>query len=605
MQAGDWAQARASAAADPDPVAAELVQYLRILNAVDGAERPSAVEVATFIDKHPGWPGQALLGRRLADAIADAPDLRDVLALCASHPPDAPAALARCAEAQGWAGNTDLASASAKAAWTGGLVQGEDDFLARWGAVLTQEDQWRRFERLVGNDEAAGRQLARLGPLHRVAAQARLAFRHDDPGALTALAFVAPALRNDPALLLDEARSLRRTQAVAAALALWQGAGFAAETRSAPAARQAFWAERDILARKELAQGDAAAALALADDQALQAEQAVDARFLAGWILLRRLHDPARAAFRFADLAASSHSAITLARAHYWLARAAAAQGAPRLAAEEYAKAAAWPTTFYGQQAEAALGQDSAAQIAALRDPALDPERERAIAGQELARAASKLVEWGDGRRARSFVLRLAQDDPSAENFTACAALALHLGLPETAVAIARLAGHDGVVLPRRGWPSPFEPPAGEAGPDLALGVMRQESSFDPQIVSPVGAIGLMQMMPRTALQMSREDGAGPPPDLRDPQTNMRLGTRTLDALLHQFGGVVPYALAAYDAGPRRVRDWIAVNGDISGKDQEAVIDWIELIPFNETRNYVQRVMENAAIYHARRTAER
>ena len=179
------------------------------------------------------------------------------------------------------------------------------------------------------------------------------------------------------------------------------------------------------------------------------------------------------------------------------------------------------------------------------------------------------------------------------------ATLANGLGLPDLAVAIARRAGRDGAMLPEAGWPAPYTPPAGME-PAIVLALMRQESSFDEQIVSPAGARGLMQLMPATAIAVARK--LGDTPELAaltsSPDTNMRLGTAYLRGLQDQFGAL-PLALAAYNAGPRRVQDWVTANGDPRTGDI-SMVDWIELIPFNETRNYVQRVLENVAIYRAR-----
>lgn len=601
MRAGQWDVAASLAATEQDPVAPIVVEYLRILNALDGPERPGTAEIASFIAWHPSWPDQALLARRLGEAVADEPDLRVVRGLCASHPQPAPAALARCAEAQGWAGETVKSEASARSAWVSGLAGEaiEADFVARWGGALTRDDDWARFQKIAGDDEAARRQLARLDAPHRRAAEARLAFRHDDPNALAILAAVPESLRGDPALLLDQAKSLRRGRAYEAAAALWTGAGDAAERALPPAAKPPFRAEREMLARKLLAAGDPATALTLADDHELPPEQEGDSLFLAGWILLRRLHNAAGASDRFGALAKSSHAAITQGRAHYWLGRAAEAQGAAVLAASEYRLAAAWPATFYGQAAVAALGEDAAPLIVALRDPATTETQVQALSASELGRAARVLTGWGDVPRARAFVLRLGQLAVSKQDFAAAAALASRFGFADTQVQIARLAGRAGIVLASSGWPQPVSPPPGIVDADLALGLMRQESSFDADIVSPAGAHGLMQLMPQTAASLAKQAGEAAP-DLADTGTNMRLGTRYLASLLQSFDGSLPEAIAAYNAGPHRVRDWIAANGPAAGADRDAELDWIELIPFDETRNYVQRVLENTAIYRAR-----
>jgi soluble lytic murein transglycosylase len=190
----------------------------------------------------------------------------------------------------------------------------------------------------------------------------------------------------------------------------------------------------------------------------------------------------------------------------------------------------------------------------------------------------------------------LVQPPADAAARSLVAQAALREGLPDVAVQTARLAGRDGEVLPQSGWPIPVQPPAGAAPPGLVLGVMRQESSFDAKIVSNAGAHGLMQLMQATAGQLAKANHVADGP-LSDPDVNMRLGVLYLDELLARYGGVVPYAVAAYNAGPHRVQGWI---DDGVVLDSDAMIDWIEMIPFTETRNYVQRVLENAVVYSAK-----
>ena len=301
----------------------------------------------------------------------------------------------------------------------------------------------------------------------------------------------------------------------------------------------------------------------------------------------------------FRALAAASKSAITQGRAHFWLARSLAAQGDAAGAQAEYA-AAAWPSTYYGQLAALALGETPAARIAATADPPADPQRALAFAGRELTRAAAWLVSWGEPNRAQSFLLRLDDMTPDPADHTLLARLASGFGLPETAIALARRAGRDGITLLQTGWPAAADIPA-DAGidPALALAVIRQESSFDSATISPAGARGLMQLMPGTALPLAHRLGLRVSvADLTaDPHANIRLGAAYLREMLDRFGGNVVLAVAAYNAGPMRVQEWLATNGE----PRSETIDWIELIPFNETRNYVQRVIENLVIYRAQR----
>jgi soluble lytic murein transglycosylase len=587
LRAQDWAAADTLALQDGDPaLATRLVQFIRLLK----PGQATASEIADFLKAHPAWPDADVLHKRLGEGVVSDPDDASVLPVCeAQHV--GPEPLARCASAFATAGHETQASAAARSAWVGGLTAPDHaDFLARWGKILTPQDEWRRFENLANGDAAAAsRQVARLDEAHRLAALARLAWKHDDADALASLAQVPESLRSDPALVLENARSLRRTGALAAALALWRGAGVAAEAAVPAEARGPFWAERDSLARKLLAQGSDADASFLADDTSLHGDQALDSLFLTGWIGLRRTHDPAAAEAHFATLAKLSHSAITQGRAHYWLARALEDMGKAAEAHAEYALAAAWPTSFYGQQAALALG-DEAVRLRDIHDPAWTPAQATDFSNGELARASHMLVGWGDGMRAKDFLLRLAEQMPDAAARGWAAHLALELHMPEVAVQIARIAGRSGVMLPDAGWPVPVPVPPANAA--LVLGIMRQESNFDAAVVSPAGAQGLMQVMPTTARSVSA-GGA----DLFDPAANTRIGTAYLQRLLGAFPEPAE-AVAAYNAGPNRVRAWLAALDP--GTDATNLIDWIELIPFNETRNYVQRVLEAQAIYAAK-----
>jgi len=244
-------------------------------------------------------------------------------------------------------------------------------------------------------------------------------------------------------------------------------------------------------------------------------------------------------------------------------------------------------------------------RLVALRDPAWTPDEALAFSGGELARAAELLVAWGEARRARAFLLRLGELAPDARTRSLVAALALRLAEPDVAVAAARLAGRAGSMLPHDGWPVDVPGDVGEDGASgvergVVLGFARQESSFDPDAVSPSGARGLMQLMPATAQEVAHRLGlaASTAALTADPALNVRLGSAYLAGLLGRTGGVLPYAAAAYNAGPTRLREWLAAGDPAAGGGD--MIDWIEMIPAGETRNYVQRVIENVVDYRVR-----
>ncbi|GBQ31858.1 lytic transglycosylase [Gluconacetobacter sacchari DSM 12717] len=612
---------RPAAARDPAPaaVAARVEAYLHLLSPEGGG----IDDYLTFLDQQPAWPRRAAMLARVQGLMALVPpDDGGLARACAKLTLTASPALLACA---GSASPPGGLAARARQAWIAGIDRATDEapFLAVFGGALTEDDQWRRFNRqeLDGHVDAARRQAGRLPPARKTLAFARLALRTARPDSgpgpgLSALATVPPALAGDPVLVLDRLRWLRRTGQIDQAAALWPQAGMAAERRLP---LPAFWSERDALAHEMLLAGRDQGALALAATTADMTPAARnDADFLAGWILLRRLHDPKRAAGRFRPLC-SSPSLITLSRGLYWTGRALEEEGDISGAHAEWQRAAALPGTFYGQMALSRLDGDVAspllfpersgalirARLGAMAPPAWNDAETARFEASDLVQAARLLAARGDLTHARDFVLMQDSRGGSAAGHALAAVLALRLGIPDVAVTITRRAGRDGIALLPLGWPTPF--PTGEDGlpPGFVMAVIRQESSFDPAIVSPAGAYGLMQLLPAAARDVSRWAGLATGTltgaSLTDPALNMRIGTAYLSRLMRKFDGTIPYVLAAYNAGPHRTDQWLASVGDPAHADPTptAMLDWIESIPFAETRSYIQRVEENLAIYQA------
>ncbi len=408
---------------------------------------------------------------------------------------------------------------------------------------------------------------------------------------------------------LGQVQSLHAQGEDTQAAALWAAQGAAAAAAADASARLQFWPAQDQLARALLAAGDAkdAYAVVIAVNPPISGAtargQIADRDFFAGFLLLRFLHEPGEAATWFNDLQTSSTAVITQARAFYWLAR--CETGAA--AAQNYARAAAYSDTYYGQLSSMALGESPAtlaARIRGAREPAFTAGDALSFALMELPRAAALLVQMNDLDDAQIFLNRLGQIAGTNQIRELAAKLALGLGLPQSAVAIARTAGIAGQMLIREGWPAPVSPPGG-VEPAVALGIMRQESSFDPTAISNAGARGLMQLMPATARKTARQNAIPYDGNLFDAGENMALGTAYISGLIEDFGNCLPLAIAAYNAGPTNVANWLAENGDPEMKNGAGganIIDWIEEIPFSETRNYVQRVTESIVIYRAFQT---
>ncbi len=589
-----WSEATALAAQNPDPLVAKLVTYYRVM-------APGAAtfdEIVQFQKESPDWPLQYSLNRRRDEALAGLADDNEASADCDKFPPSLPGAVLRCAVAEAHLGRMADATRRANLAWAGGDKFNELQFLQQFGAVLTPQSELRRFERLAASDlSAAARQLLRLDPADRPRANALLALRRDTPNALNLMAALTDAQRQDPALVLEQARYLRRANRDDDALAYWISTGFAVEAHSTQHA--AFWDERNRMARRRLQQGDNDGAYALAADS-FQApvESAVDAAFLAGFIALRKLNQPDIALSHFRRLASLSKSAITQARAHYWIAR---ALGGGVTGKAEFELAAAYPNTFYGQLALIELGRDPVSVIRAMPMDAPDPQRVMELAHREVGHAAAILISWGENHRAIPFLFRLDDIMPDTEDRKLVGRLAIGLGAPDIAISLARKAGRDGVVELDTGWPAPVViPPDIGLDPALALGIIRQESSFDGNTTSPVGARGLMQLMPDTARQVGKQLGARVNIGelTTNPALNIQLGATYLKGLMDQFDNTTPYAVAGYNAGPGRVHEWLGTYGDPRTGAVD-VLDWIEQIPFGETRNYVERVIENEVVYAA------
>ena len=593
-----WAEADAAAQA-ADPLIRKLVAWMRLQSRGSGATAP---EIVAFALANPGWPAQEALARRAEEALAADPN--DTLAAdyFAARAPRTLDGYQRLADALARAGRGEEAAKIIRIGWQEAPADAlaEPIYLDRNAASLTPEHHWRRFDRLaLAREAAAGRTLAYLDPARQGIAAARLAYAADQADA--DLPALATAAASDAALAFERARWLRRRDRDAEAAACW-----ATSPAPSPEVARAAWPERQLLARKLIRLGDARAGYAVASRHGLEVpgEPRQEAEFLAGFIALRRLEDAASAERHFTLLAEGSRSAITRARALYWQGRALAARGDAAAARQRYAAAAEYPVTFYGQLGALAIGEDGAAlsaRIARTPVPAASPGLASAFAGKELARLVLALADIGETRRARTFLLRLEETAAEPAEQVLAAQLATRIGRPDHAVWIARRAGASGLMLLADGWPTPYPAPADGPEPALTFAITRQESNFDPEAVSSANARGLMQLLPSTAQLVARRLSVPYAVGMltANPVLNMRLGAGYLSQLLDRFAGTLPFAIAGYNAGPGRIDEWVGTFGD-PRSGSISMLDWMELIPFGETRNYVQRVIENMAVYRTR-----
>lgn len=588
---GDWAKAYSEAAQSGDKPASAVVRWLDFTRSNPVVR---FADVAAFMDSHPDWPSQKILRRRAEAALAGESD--DTAGQWfAQHAPVSGPGKLRAAQILLDRGKAEAGAAALRAAWVEGDFTAADEhgLLARFSALLRPEDQQRRLDRLLwdGDDEAARRMLPLVSGDYRSLAEARLAVAAGAAAAGNLVARVPAALRNDPGLALGEAQWWRKRNNFEAAAQLLLA------HPDNPVRPELWWKERLLVARQLLAAGNPERAYQLVQRQAADAgETACDAAFLSGYIALRFRHEPALAFDDFIHIVHHAASPYAKSRAAYWAARAAAAAGKADLATKWYAAGADNVATFYGQLAAHELGKDAPPHPVPEPRPT-DAERARFDA-EPLVAAAELFLAAGDMHHAAIFMMADAEKATTPLEFAMLASLAETHGRIDLAIAVAKRAVAAGLPLMVHGYPVTALPSGGTAERALLLAIVRQESAFAPAAMSPVGARGLMQLMPATAKLVAGKLQL--PFSLvrlsSDGLYNVTLGRSYIEKLLDEFGGSYPLAIAAYNAGPGRVREWLHDFGDPRGQDI-GMVDWIEMIPFNETRAYVQRVLENLQIY--------
>lgn len=595
---GDWDTAQMRAYEASSPVVGKVVFWLK-------ATSPDTVlsfpELADFIAANPDWPSQTALRKRAEEMLGEGYDPQVLIAWFERFPPLTTNGRIRLAAAMASVGRDDDRRRLIRQAWIeGGFSEAEEqEFLAGNGAVLTADDHARRLDRLLwdGGTTAAQRMLSRVDGSARAVAEARLRIRSGKGSTESALANVPLEMRSDPGLVFDQVHWYRKN-------------GYASLARStlAEAGKDSvqtdrFWDERAALAREALDQGDYAGAYRVVAAHGLtDGSDLAEAEWQAGWIALRHLGDPETAARHFETLEASSGMPISKARGAYWAARAREAAGRSGEAGVWYGRSALYPTTFYGQLGAAAAAPGAPLPLPA--DPQPSAAEREAFERHELKAAADILIAAGRYDLLRPFLLRLADAQPSAAGKQLAADYAQRSGHLDLGVAVAKQAVREGHTLISGGYPT-LDTATVEVAPNvetpLVLAIVRQESQFNTQAISPAGARGLMQLMPGTARQVAAQLNIPYSADnlTGDSLYNLQLGQAYIGRLLDSFGGSYVMSLAAYNAGPGRVRQWLRDNGDPRG-DVAAAIDWIERIPFSETRNYVQRTIEGLHVYRSR-----
>jgi soluble lytic murein transglycosylase len=598
LSAGDLAGARLYRAKLPDDTLDRHVLSWAI--ALSGNPEVSSSEIAAARRVLAHWPGdEALEANRERALYREKPDPQTAIRDLGGRTPATAQGIKLLVRAYLATGDDDKARAVLAPFWRTQRLEASDEtsIMKEFGTLIPTADHRYRMERMFYGERV--KSAMRVAPLAQTQelADAWAAVLRNDRTAGKLLDAVPGAQRSAGYAYL-KAKYLRRKKD-------FKGAAHAMLEAPTDAAAFAdpdeWWVERRVLARELVDRGDIRTAYELvAAHSGGKIGSIVDAEFHAGWYALRGLNDPELAAPHFASMAKVADGPIGMSRAYYWLGRTAEASGSGDAIAY-YKQAARYGTAFYGQLAAARLGL----QTISIDDPSPDEADLKNFGSREAVRAIRRLEQAGYEARADILYRTLAEQLHSPGELALLAALAEARGDHFLALRVGKIAGNRGLAIGALSHPVGAIPTSADisgTGKALAYAVARQESEFKVGAVSGAGALGLLQLLPGTARDMAKKNGL---PYARERLTtdagyNATLGSAFLSDQLGRFDGSYVLTFVAYNAGPRRAQQWVKKYGDPRGKTVEQVIDWIERIPFTETRGYVQRVMENYQVYKMR-----
>lgn len=590
---GNWRNAHRQAAKIRNRLPAKVLRWLELSQR---GNRRSFGSISAFVFDNNDWPRRGTLRRRAEEALDAGVPPRKVLQWFDTYPPLTTDGKTRLIEAVIADGQKEKARKLIRETWIGanfGRAQ-ERKFRKRYRKYLTKADHTARLDRLLwdGQTTRARRMIPLVDKNTQTLAMARISLRAFRGGVDWHIRQVPASLRNDPGLVFERARWRRRKGLDDGAYDLLKDV-----PPDAPFATK-WWVERSIIARRLLAKGHISEAYRLARANGLSTgARFVEAEWLAGWIALRHLEEPETARAHFSTIGDRVSYPISKARAAYWIGRAAEASGDRAAAASAFLAASKHSTTYYGQLAAARANKNvvlTSNRVAPSKADKTLFERD------ERVRAVRLLNQVGARDHVRPFMYKLLSEAKTPERQILTAELANQIGRRDFAVRAGRKSYRSGAPLPEIAYPV-IKMTGNHPEQALLHAIVRQESNFDTAAISHAGARGLMQLMPGTARSVAKRLRVrySPRKLTRDSRYNVRLGQAYLGQMINRFDGSYILAIASYNAGPSAAKRWVRQFGDPREPGVD-VIDWVESIPYRETRNYVQRVIENLQVYRVR-----
>lgn len=576
-------------------------------------------DYAGFLISNPDWPDTSRMRIWAEKAMGPGENTANVLAFFADFKPASANGWARLADAYASQGRMTEALDAARQAWHSPDLSANDEqaIWARYGANFTRADHDQRLDSLLfaKKTQDAARFLSSASPQRQMTFAARIAMQENSADAEARYSAVVGQVTKDAGLMLDRARYLRSANHEVLARQL-----FAREHNFTyrPADPERFFAMQIALAGGAMEDRDWRTAYDIAsgiDDiipsGTLIAGQRVALRdnyttlaWMAGSVALDRMNEPSSAIAMFDRYAQGGKSLQVQTKGNYWAGRASLAAGRSAEAINYFGRAASYPDLFYGQLALERLGRSVTAPPSASPQYVTTEAQRSEFERRPLVEAVRLLGQQNRPAEQALFIKALAQALNNDAERNLAVELSSQIGRQDLAVWAARMARVKGsMYYIRQAYPTLHSSVSGELW-SLAHGISRQESSFDPYAISHSGARGMMQLMTGTAREEAGKIGVGYDSDrlISDPAYNVMIGSAYFQRLLNNWGGNVPLAVAAYNAGSGNVHKWVRRYGDPRG--QVDVLKWIEAIPFDETRSYVQRVIENSVVYDSLRSSE-
>ncbi len=590
---GKFGDATRLSASIADRVARKLIEWA----ALRSSDAAGFYRYSAFIQANPTWPSLPLLRRRAELKLwQELPDAATVRRFIGGQPVSA---FGRLALARVQMGEGDQAGAlrELRAVWRSAEMSAELESIVsqKFHNELTAADDAARMDRRIGAKDfgAAMRAAKRLRPAQVAIVKACEAAEANSSKGGTLLESVPNEARTDLGYILCRLHwHITHNELSAAAKLVAESSRKDLEQQDT----DEWWRECRILARKLIDHGDAKAAYRVVRGAALPTNPYYRAEyhFMAGWIALRFLNDPHTAFMHFNHIEEGSADPIVLARAAYWRGRAAETAGQLEEMHAQYERAARFPTAYYGQLARVRLG---------LGEPLFhSPPQSKEEADGELLHAADILYEIGEFDLVLSFVSDLAETSKDTATLNGLGQLTARYNDAQAMLilgktALARGLSTEQFAFPKIGIPS-YRPIAPAIDQRMVYSIVRTESAFDQRDTSPAKAVGLMQVTPEAGRDTAKRFHVAYDWKrlVSDPVYNMQMGAAEVSALFKEYTGSYIMTIAGYNAGRGRVRQWVAEHGDPRDPKIDAV-DWVERIPLAETRNYVQRVMENLQVY--------